>query len=93
MVPAAAFRLTSGKPREYIKTADSGAGRVQAFCETCGSGIYSCETGGKPAAYNLRVGTVDQRADLTPRFDCWCQSALSWVRLDKTTRKFATNPA
>ena len=35
-VAADQFRVVTGKPREYIKVADSGAKRVHAFCETCG---------------------------------------------------------
>ena len=42
-IPAAPndFRLLSGEPTIYIKTAESGRKRVQAFCPRCGSPIYA----------------------------------------------------
>jgi hypothetical protein len=80
VVPAAAatFRLLTGDPRKYVKTAESGAKRVQAFCPDCGTPIYS-STVNDPPTYNLRLGTIRQRADLTPKRQSWCRSALSWV--------------
>ena len=35
------FRLLSGEPAIYVKTAESGNKRVQAFCPKCGSPIYA----------------------------------------------------
>ncbi len=42
-VPAAAkdFKLLSGEPKAYVKTAESGNKRVQMFCPTCGSHLYT----------------------------------------------------
>ena len=42
-VPAArdAFELRGGKPRIYVKTAESGSRRAQGFCPECGTPIYS----------------------------------------------------
>jgi hypothetical protein len=39
--PAEGFRILKGTPRQYIKTGDTGAKRVHAFCENCGS--EACE--------------------------------------------------
>ncbi len=79
VVPAADFRLTRGHPAEYIKTGDSGNPRVQAFCGRCGSGLYATDPGESPKAYNVRLGTADERHALAPRFECWRKSALPWV--------------
>ena len=35
------FRLLSGEPTIYVKTAESGSKRAQAFCPKCGSPIYA----------------------------------------------------
>lgn len=67
-----------GEPRVYVKTADSGTRRGQAFCPTCGSGLFAF-TPGDERVYSLRLGGVDQRAELTPRFQIWCDSALPWA--------------
>ena len=39
-VPKAQFHLR-GEPRIYIKTAESGSKRAQAFCPECGTRIYA----------------------------------------------------
>jgi len=72
------FRLVAGEPAIYVKTAESGNRRAQAFCPRCGTRIYaSAEI--EPQAYNLRVGTIRQRAALRPGMQMWCRSALPWA--------------
>lgn len=92
VIPAADFSLLSGTPAEYVKTGDSGNRRIQAFCGTCGSGLYATNADGAPQMFNIRVGTCDQRADLTPRFECWTHSTLPWVDQLSNTKKFTGNP-
>ena len=87
------FRVLRGSPKTYVKVGDSGNRRVQAFCPNCGSGLYATDIGENPKAYNIRVGTVDQRRDLVPHFECWRQSALPWLPDNKRTRKFDRNPS
>ena len=79
-VPAAkdAFILLAGKPKIYVKTAESGARRAQAFCPECGSRIYAAADI-NPQSFNLRVGTITQRKKLRPQTQSWCRSALDWV--------------
>ena len=72
------FRLLSGEPRIYVKTADSGALRAQAFCADCGSPLYAHAVEA-PRTYGLRVGCLDQRRDLVPKRQIWCDSALAWT--------------
>jgi len=79
-VAGATFKII-GKPAIYVKTtAESGRPRVQAFCGTCGSPIYSTTPGeGVQPSYTLRVGILRQRDQLTPRRQFWWRSAQSWV--------------
>ena len=81
-VPAKAedFHLLKGKPTLYTKTAESGRKRVQGFCGTCGSAIYATAAEDKPAIYNLRLGAVQQRREITPRRQLWCSSAMPWLK-------------
>lgn len=78
MVPKEKFRLLAGRPATYVKTAESGARRAQAFCPVCGTRIYAAAEI-DPQAFNIRVGTLRQRAQLRPRLQIWCRSALDWV--------------
>jgi hypothetical protein len=73
------FALTSGAPKIYIKTAESGNQRAHAFCPDCGTPIYATDPGPNPASYGLRLGGIDQRAQLgAPTRQIWCSSALPW---------------
>jgi len=71
------FKLT-GEPKTYVKTGESGRKRTQAFCSNCGTPMYSADVT-NPQVFNIRVGTVRQRADLQPKVQIWCRSALSWT--------------
>jgi hypothetical protein len=72
------FRLLRGEPRIYVKTAESGNRRAQAFCGTCGSPIYASAPE-NPAVYTLRLGAVKQRAQIPPLRQIWCSMALPWA--------------
>ena len=71
------FRL-QGKPKVYVKTGESGRKRAQGFCGACGTPIYSADVT-DPQLFNIRVGTVKQRAELPPKRQIWCRSALGWA--------------
>jgi hypothetical protein len=77
--PEEKFRLTKGAPKVYVKTADSGNKRAQAFCAECGAQIYATSVGDGPKSYGIRVGTARQRNELTPSRESWRTSALPWV--------------
>jgi hypothetical protein len=80
VVPAEreAFKLLTGDPRTYVKTGDSGRKRAQTFCANCGTPIYSADVA-DPQMFSIRVGTAKQRADLSPKLQLWCRSALDWT--------------
>jgi hypothetical protein len=94
-VPGSSFKMT-GQPTTYVKTtADSGKPRLQAFCGTCGSPIYSTTVGeGAQASYTVRVGILRQRDQLMPRRQNWFRSARSWVtKLDALPKNEKQAPA
>ena len=72
------FKLLTGQPKIYVKTAESGNKRAQAFCPECGAPIYATSVT-DPKIYGLRVGTIRQRAELRPTSQGWCRSAQDWV--------------
>ena len=76
--PSDSFTLLAGTPKKYVKTAESGGKRVQAFCAECASPIYSSAVD-NPPMYNLRVGGLDERAQLPPQKQIWCRSSLAWA--------------
>jgi len=83
-VPAAqgSLRLITGEPAVYVKTADSGVKRAQAFCPNCGSPLYAYTPDDSPddaRIYGLRVGCIAEREALVPTRQKWCRSALRWT--------------
>ncbi len=76
-VKKAGFQV-SGEPKVYVKTAESGRQRAQAFCPECGTPIYATSVT-DPQLYSLRLGTARQRAGLAPRMQQWTRSACGWV--------------
>jgi hypothetical protein len=78
-VPADAFQLKTGEPRLYTKVAESGAKRHLAFCAACGTSLYGAAADDPNSTRSLRVGTLNQRAELAPVGRLWCRSALPWL--------------
>jgi hypothetical protein len=73
------LHILSGEPTVYVKTAESGAKRVQSFCPRCGSPIYATSVGDGPKVYNIRIGTVRQRNQLVPQKQIWSRSRQRWL--------------
>ena len=80
-VPVAKEHITfrGGEPKKMVKTAESGSKRVQAFCPECGSPLYGAAPVADPPSFLLRVGAIQQRAQLRPKVQLWCRSALDWA--------------
>jgi hypothetical protein len=77
-VREANFSVT-GDTRTYVKGSDSGNGRAMVFCPECGTQLYGTSVGEGEKVIGVRVGTCNQRAQLKPRRQIWCQSELSWI--------------
>lgn len=67
-----------GTPARYVKVAESGNRRVQAFCADCGTPLYAAATE-NPTWVSIRLGCVRQRARLAPAAQIWQHSALPWL--------------
>jgi hypothetical protein len=78
-VPESQFKLHSGSLKTYVKVADSGNKRAIMFCPECGTQIYATSVDGDERILGLRIGTAHQRAELPPKKQYWCRSALDWV--------------
>lgn len=85
------FTLLTGQPKIYVKTAESGNKRAQAFCPECGTPIYATAVS-DPQVFGLRVGTARQRAELQPKRQIWCRSAQEWVMDLKSITQISKQP-
>ena len=73
------FHLLQGEPKVYVKTAESGARRLQVFCGDCGSPLYATSEGSGDRTFGIRVGVLTQRDQLTPKRQFWHRSAQPWL--------------
>jgi hypothetical protein len=76
--PMATFSLR-GTPKHYVKVAQSGNRRAQAFCDHCGTPLYGAAAENASVAF-IRLGCIDQRAELIPRMQIWQRSAQPWIK-------------
>ncbi len=72
------YRVLSGTPRTYLKTAASGNRRRQTFCGNCGTPIAAFPDVEDPPFVMLRLGALQERAQLAPKRRIWCGSELPW---------------
>ncbi|MDJ0931619.1 GFA family protein [Breoghania sp.] len=80
VVPAEVAKVRlSAKPKIYMKTAQSGRSRQQAFCADCGTPIYSRGVGEDEGRLALRWGTIRQCEELKPVRRARCRSSPSWI--------------
>ena len=67
-----------GTPKSYVKVAASGNRRAQAFCADCGTQLFATEAD-QPKTLNIRLGCVNERAQLKPVVQVWRDSAMPWL--------------
>ena len=87
---ASTFTMT-GEPAIYERRAASGRTRLHAFCPRCGTNIYATGTGERAAALSLRTGTINQRHQLRPARQIWCDSAVEWSEVAGVERVAGDN--
>lgn len=77
--PIESFNIRGEEPCIYVKVSESGAKRLQAFCPTCGTPLYS-STKSNPSHVFIRLGAIRQRASLCPTIQIWQRSVVSWLQ-------------
>ena len=75
------FHLTSGELTVYVKIAESGNPRATSFCRRCATMIHTGDTD-DIGLLSLRRGGCEQKHELSPQFQIWCQSSMDWVQVE-----------
>jgi len=75
--PMETFAL-SGTVKSYVKVAESGNRRAQVFCPECATPLYATAPE-NPTSVIIRLGCVEQKAQLKPSVQIWQHSALPWL--------------
>lgn len=86
-VPEDAFEV-SGKVTFFDKPADSGNVVSRGFCTTCGSAIYSTNSG-MPF---VRASSLDDPNAITPQMIVYASRAPVWDKMDPELPSFAEMP-
>ena len=90
VIPASAFTV-SGKVTFYDHPADSGNVVSRGFCPTCGSAIYSKNTG-IPGVVFPRASSLDDPNAVTPQMVVYASRAATWDYVDPALPAFAEMP-
>lgn len=79
-VVAAPFQSlqVTGQTRSYIKVADSGNRRAQVFCPECATPLWATAPE-NPVSVVIRLGCIQERAQLVPATQIWQHSAMPWL--------------
>jgi hypothetical protein len=67
-----------GVVKSYVKVAESGNRRAQVFCPECATPLYATAVE-NPTSVIIRLGCVEQKAQLKPAVQIWRHSALAWL--------------
>ena len=90
IVAASAVTFTSGTPKTYQDTAESGNTLLRHFCGGCGSPIYS-QREKMPEMMVLKVGTLDDSSGMKLTTNIWTRSARPWMNIDPAATNHPQN--
>lgn len=90
IVPEHAFSV-SGEIRFFDKPADSGNMVSRGFCPTCGSAVYSTNSGMGGLVF-VRASSLDNPEQFRPMMIVYKDRAASWDKMDQELPSFATMP-
>ena len=79
-VPETDFTLTSGKPKFYRYTADSGHHLDRNFCPDCGCRLFTNNLGGFPGLVFVQLGSLDNPDGIIPKLEIFTKRRLTWLK-------------
>lgn len=89
-LPESAFAVT-GDVTFYEAPTDSGSTVRRGFCPTCGSAIYSTNSG-MPGIVFPRASSLDDLEVFKPQVNVYAKRAASWDKLDTSLQTFDEMP-
>jgi hypothetical protein len=90
LAPTAAFEVTKGEAKVYRTQGDSGAEVGRAFCPECGTPVWSVPAGAPFTP--IKLGALDDNADLTPMLHLYVASAPPWHLMHDGLPTFEKSP-
>lgn len=90
VVPEDSFRAT-GEVRFFDRPADSGNMVSRGFCPTCGSPVYSTNSG-MPGMVFVRASSLDDPGVFQPQMVAYAKRAVDWGSVDPALPTFEEMP-
>jgi hypothetical protein len=90
-VPEVALTVTTGAPKAWRRTAESGHVITSFFCGDCGVRVFTRSTR-LPGTLFVKCGTLDDTRRLLPVAHFWTRSAQPWLRIPPGDLAYETNP-
>ncbi len=81
LIEAACVVVDAGRPDEVQTPSASGKGQVIARCPSCRVAVWSVYSGAGPRFRFVRVGTLDEAAQVPPDIQIFTATRLPWVVL------------
>ncbi len=85
------FQMTSGVCGEYKLLAENGNEVTRGFCASCGSPIYSHNSGNK-AYLSVTLGTLEDTSNLVPEVAIFSRNRNPWDVVDDSIQSFDAQP-
>jgi hypothetical protein len=79
-VPADDFTLTSGHPKSFRYTADSGMPLDRNFCPDCGSRLFTSHLGAFPGMVFVMIGSMDSSDGIDPKLEIFTKRRHTWLK-------------
>jgi hypothetical protein len=81
-VNVASFKLLSGTPKGFAKTADSGNALTRHFCVDCGSPLFTSSPYHPDRVY-VKAGALDDPSVVVPAYQSWVSSSVAWSSIPR----------
>jgi hypothetical protein len=85
------FRITKGRPKEFVTLSEEGNHVTRVFCGDCGSPIYSYSDASDEFC-GVKVGSLDEPESFKPRVHIWMSEAQPWHKRGLFSSRFRKNP-
>ncbi|MGE0621308.1 MAG: GFA family protein [Pseudomonadales bacterium] len=85
------FRVTKGRPKEFVTLSEAGHHVTRAFCGDCGCPLYAYSDGDETHC-SVKVGSLDEPENYKPRVHIWMSEAQKWDKPGWFTARFRKNP-
>ena len=85
------FRVTKGRPKEFVTLSEAGNHITRAFCGDCGSPLYAYSDADDQFC-SVKVGSLDEPQHYKPRVHIWMSEAQPWHKRGLFTARFSKHP-